>query len=327
MLGVFIIIIYYHQALNLHFFFPIAVEHHLLRVTSDEIFSFADNENVVMNNGRLCPIIVQESEPCQGTKFRSFQLTPLEKNKVVNQSTIISPLLDLPARNQSGISIDSGIRSCGGLEMESPQPQEMPIISSKCSSIVTSVFVKQAPVYPEEFDSVLSLDNKTVDDKNHLVRKRSFSGHSSNTDASKRTLQTDSSKIENTDDQIPSLSCRSVEEGKEVVVIEDKINDDDDDGIVNIIPPKGWLKIIAYILLLPLIVLLFFTLPNVKKLVSYLLPHFLLFYFHHLFIYYSDGSVSFHMSLLVAFCGLGCFPTLWCGGQQSSVIPLTSLPL
>ena len=245
-------------------FFSIAAEHHLLRVSSDKIFSFADSENVIMNNGRLCPIIVQESEPYQGTKFR---LTPLDKDKVGNHSTTISPLLDLPARNQSSISIDSGIRSCNGLEIESPQPQE---ISSKRSSIVTTVFVKQAPAYPEEVDSVLSLDNKTEDDKNLLVRKRSFSGPSSNTDTSKRTVQTDLSKKEEIDDQISSPCGRSEEEGREengVVVVEDD-DKDDDDGVVNIIPPKGWLKIIAYILLFPLIVLLFFTLPNVKKPVS-----------------------------------------------------------
>lgn len=307
----------------------IVAEHHLLRVSSDKMFSIVDSDSVVINN-QLHPIIVEEIKPIQGTELKSFGLKPLEKDKLTNHknnSTTITSLLDLPGRNQRSISIDSGIRSCSGLEIESPQPQE---ISNKQSSIV-SVFVKQAPNHPEEADSVLSLDKKTEDEKNVIIRKRSFSGCSSNNDASTTSLQTNSSKKEETDNQTPSTSGQSEEEGREengVVVLED--DNDDGEGIVNIIPPKGWLKIIAYILLFPLIVLLYFTLPNVKKQVSYPAIYFLPLC-NLIFILCSssdsDGGVSFRMSLSEVFCGLGCFPTSWSGGQLSSVILLTFLPL
>ncbi len=39
----------------------------------------------------------------------------------------------------------------------------------------------------------------------------------------------------------------------------------DEEGIVNIIPSKSWCKRILYVLFFPLIVLLYFTLPNVRK--------------------------------------------------------------
>ena len=245
-----------------------AVEHHTLRFSLAKISNTTDSNGVICNNGRPYPVIITESEPPLATELKSFQLPPLEINKPARNSTTSPPSLDLPKVNGRSASIDSGIRSFYGTETESFQSTSRS--GSKRNSTTTNVFMEEDPACSEDAGEVI--DDKTESDQNQFVQKGGFSRHPHATDSSRTSLsdQSSSAKREDMAENQTTLPSVEQEEEEKGDTDADADADDDDDGIVHIIPPKGLLKIIAYVLLFPLIVLLFFTLPNVKKQVSHL---------------------------------------------------------
>lgn len=68
----------------------------------------------------------------------------------------------------------------------------------------------------------------------------------------------------------PAVSDASMSEVAQTSEQENEEPDLDEEGIVHIKPPKTWCKRIQYVLFFPLILLLFFTLPNIRKPVSYI---------------------------------------------------------
>ena len=225
------------------------------------------NETDTKRNGRLNPAVHESlsSPDTPETETKALHVPLLAKEKGVNNGESSKIFLDLPTLNHRSNSIDSGFRtasSCTGSEIDSSDvSMHMLRLSSKRSSIVTNVFVKQDAVYPEEVESIFSLDEKTA--AQTIQRGSLDSGNSNNTATSGTSLQsrTASSSARN-DDEEPSTYKQRGEE------LADDDDDDEDEGIVHLIPPKGWLKRVAYVILFPLIILLFFTLPNVRNPVS-----------------------------------------------------------
>ena len=181
-------------------------------------------------------------------------------------------LLNLPSLKKRRGSIDSGFRtssSYAGSDVDTPISNEtsMSRFSSNRSSIVTAIIMKQDSAYPEDVESITSTVDvvKNDRDKGVMMRRRSLNGSqsikSATPDASLTSMGGEGTSItaEERAQSTTSDKQEEVEEG----------DDDEDEGIVHIIPPKGWPKRIAYIVFLPLIILLFFTLPDVKKPVSW----------------------------------------------------------
>ena len=230
------------------------------------VSSAKDVEINTKTNGRLNPAVHEpvSSPDTPETETKALHLPLLAKEKGANNGESSKMFLDLPTLNHRSNSIDSGFRtasSCTGSEIDSSDvSMHMLRLSSKRSSIVTNVFVKHDAVYPEEVESIFSLDEKTA--AQSIQRGSLDSGNSNNTATSGTSLhsRSASSSARNGDEEPSTYEQRG----------EDLADDDDDEdeGIVHLIPPKGWLKRVAYVILFPLIILLFFTLPNVRNPVS-----------------------------------------------------------
>ena len=246
----------------------VPTSHHTLRISSarqncEIIDCEASGEN-------LYPVIT-ESTPSPGPSIEpvSFKLPPLIKPQLLTK-TSTRTLLDLPNRRSSD---DSGFgrtnSSCAGSVIDSPTSHG--VISRRNSNRSLVITNSQAVVlenydpsqYTEEVESVLSLDCKTEEDKNQLfVRRRSFSRTPSEMHCSAPSLHATTAC---------SNGEKDVDIGKEERIEGEEPREEEgeeSEGIVHIIPPKGWIKRIFYVLFLPLIILLFFTLPNVRKNVS-----------------------------------------------------------
>ena len=250
-------------------YFAVA-EHHTLRISSAKHSEVMINSDVATEN--LYPVI-KESMPSPGSEQRAFKLPPLTKPQLMTKSST-KTLLDLPGFDRRS-SADSGFRtnsSCAESEIDSPLPHEVVSRLSSNRSLVISnsqaVFMAPDSPYMEEVESVLSLDNKTEEDKNLCIRRRSLSSTPSRTHRSVSPLRTTAACSNNKESEASreeDISSPDKPEEQEEVGEEEG---DEDEGIVHVIPPKGWLKRVAYVFLLPLIILLFFTLPDVKKPVS-----------------------------------------------------------
>jgi hypothetical protein len=121
-----------------------------------------------------------------------------------------------------------------------------------------------------EEESVLSLEIKTEEDKNQIIRRRSFSGSPSRMHSSAPSLHTTtawSNGGEEEEERDASNEESPASPGKSEQVEGEK--EEEQEGFVHLTPPKGWIKRIIYVLFLPLILLLFFTLPDVRKEVSH----------------------------------------------------------
>lgn len=235
-----------------------AIEHHTLRVSSAKNSETIDSE---ASTGHLYPVIT-ESTPSPGMEPKSFKLPPLTKPQLLTKSSTRT-LLDLPRRSSN----DSGFRtnsSCTGSEIDSLISHEViSRINSDRSLVITNsqaMFVAPDPSnVEEEIKSVISLEEKPEEGKNPYIRRRSFNGTPSNGNEREANNEECPSPPDN-----PEHLKEEEEEDEE-----EEDEDEEDEGIVNIIPPKGWKKRIAWAIFLPLIVLLFFTLPDVKKPVSH----------------------------------------------------------
>ena len=230
--------------------------HHTPRVSSAKNSKIFDGE---ASTGNLYPVIT-ESTPSPAVEPKSFKLPPLTKPQLMTK-TSTRTLLDLPHRRSSN---DSGFRtnsSCAGSEIDLPTLHEaISRLSSNRSLVITnSQAVIMAPdsPYMEEVESVLFLDSKTEEDKNQYIRRRSFSDTASRMHCSAPSLHTATACEDSKEECLSSPDKPEHVEGEE-----------EDEGIVHIIPPKGWIKRVFYVIFLPLIILLFFTLPDVKKRVS-----------------------------------------------------------
>ena len=207
--------------------------------------------------------VIQESASSPGTDGAHFKLPPLghDKMAITNDSRAH---LDLPKLKKRRGSIDSGFRtssSYAGSDIDTPVSNDtsMSRFSSNRSSTVTAVFVKQDSANLEEVESIASMEGgKDERDSRRMLRRRSLTGSQSIKCVTPHTSLA----------SMNSDRSGAVEERGQSSENQEEEEDDDDDRLVHIIPPKGWLKIIAYIVFLPLIILLFFTLPNVKQPVS-----------------------------------------------------------
>lgn len=228
-----------------------AGEHHSLRISSAKCLNTTDNESDIADtDGNMHPAI-QEIVPSPGVESRVFKLPPLAKSKLANNDS--RALLDLPKLKRRSSS-DSGFRtsssySCAGSDSDSPQSHEAisRLNSNRSLNIAKThaVLVQYDSAYLGEVESISSLDSKPEADKNTHTRRS----------GTPNSLGIEESQV--TENQ--ELSAHDqLEEGIE----------DEEEGIIHIKPPKGWLKRVAYIFLFPLIVLLFFTLLDVKKPVS-----------------------------------------------------------
>lgn len=217
--------------------------------------------------GRLYPVI-QERPVSPEAETKAIDLLSLvnEKTKTGIASESSRMFLNLPKLNQRSESIDSGFRtfsSYTGSEIDtSPfnDNESMSKFCSKRSSVVTNIFVKQETAYSGEVESIPSIDNdnKSEEARHSQTSRRSLDNNMT-TSGSDMSLHSISTRMEEEE-------LQSIEDKREAE--EESSNEGEDEGIVNIIPPKGWVKRIAYVFLLPLIILLFFTLPDVKKAVS-----------------------------------------------------------
>ena len=301
----------------------VPASHHTLRVSSANNSKVIDSE---ASTGNLYPVIT-ESMPSPAVELKSFKLPPLTKPQLMTK-TSTRTLLDLPHRRSSN---DSGFRtnsSCAGSEIDSPTSHgAISRLSSNRSLVTTnSQAVIMAPdsPYMEGIGSVLSIDSKIEEDKSQYVRRRSFSDTASRMHCSAPSLRTTAACEDSKEECLSSPNKPERVEGEE--------EEEEDEGIVHIIPPKGWIKRVFYVIFLPLIILLFFTLPDVKKRVSPTLvtiqSHVLLRSLYALSTYiYSIGGAFSHMCSLEVCCGLAYFPTSWSGGPQNSGILLTFLLL
>ena len=284
----------------------VPTSHHTLRISSARNPSgMIDSE---ASTGNHYPVIT-ESMPTPGVEPKSFKLPPLARPQLLTKSSTRT-LLDLPNRRSSN---DSGFRtnsSCAGSEIDSPTSHAaISRLNSDRSLVVTNsqaVIIASDLPYMEEVESVMFLDSKTEEDKNLFIRRRSFSDIPNRIHCSAPSLHTttacsNSEEKNDSKEETPEKS-EDVEEGGESGEQDQKEEEEEEEGIVHIIPPKGWVKRIFYILFLPLIILLFFTLPDIKKPVSldYLVaPCFLMQV--TLSIHYKILSTYIHTALSVSF--------------------------
>ena len=238
----------------------VPASHHTLRVSSAKTSGMINSD---VPTGNLYPVIT-ESTPSPAVESKSFKLPPLTKPQLMTK-TSTRTLLDLPHRRSSN---DSGFRtnsSCAGSEIDSPTLLHGAIsrLNSNRSLVITNsqaVIVAPDSPYMEEVESVISLDGKTEEDRNQYIRRRSFSGTPSGMHYSAPSLHTTTACEDSKEECLSSPNESELVEGEE--------EEEEDEGLVHIIPPKGWIKRVFYVLFLPLIILLFFTLPDVKKRVS-----------------------------------------------------------
>ncbi len=245
-----------------------AVEHRTLRISSAKNSETIDRGS---STGHIYPVIT-ESTPSPGVEPKSFKLPPLTKPQLMTKSSTRT-LLDLPGSTRRN-SNDSGFRtnsSCAGSEIDSPISHEaISRLNSDRSLVITNsqaIFVAPDLSYMEEVESVLSLDAKNEEDKNSHIRRRSFSGTPSRMHCSTSSLRTATAYSNSKEREASEEECLSSPDNPEH--LEGEEEEEEDEGIVHIIPPKGWGKRVAWVIFLPLIILLFFTLPDVKKPVSH----------------------------------------------------------
>ena len=254
--------------------------HHTLRISSArQNCEIIDCET----SGENFYPVITESTPSPGPVIEpvieptSSKLPPLAKPRFMTK-TSTRTLLDLPNRRSSD---DSGLgrtnSSCAGSVVNSPTSHGVVSrLDSNRSLVITNSASQAANLetydpsqYTEEVGSVLSLDCKTDEDKNQLfVRRRSFSKTPDEMHSSAPTLRATTACSNGEENDVDVDKEERVEEGEGEEEGELEEEEEEDEGIVNIIPPKGWIKRIFWVLFLPLIIILFFTLPNVKKDVS-----------------------------------------------------------
>ena len=149
-------------------------------------------------------------------------------------------------------SSDSGFKSTSALPHSLSTIPPLPQIRS--TSTTPSVFFSQSQlVTPEPPQSSHSSIDIPIADGDVWSRRFISRGSSSGSN-NQRTIPVI---------QVDSASPEASEETQEQQ--EEEEPQLDEEGIVNIIPPKSWCKRILYVLFFPLIVLLYFTLPNVRK--------------------------------------------------------------
>ena len=249
--------------------------HHTLRISSArQNCEIIDGEASGVN---FYPVIT-ESTPSPGPgpviEPTSSKLPPLAKSRLLTK-TSTRTLLDLPDRRSSD---DSGLgrtnSSCAGSVLNSPASHS---VISRLDSNRSLVITNSQAVdlesydpsqYTEEVGSALSLDCKTEEDKNQIfIRRRSLSrtpGEMHSSAPALRVTTTACSNGEENDVDVDKEERVEEGEGEEGKLEEEE----EEEGIVDIIPPKGWIKRIFWVLFLPLVIILFFTLPNVKNDVS-----------------------------------------------------------
>lgn len=166
----------------------------------------------------------------------------------------------------------------GGFELQTlPEPRTQALTIHSRNSIdsgfqTLSELGSPATVNtPSVFFSPNSMTDKpigdtTIDTVSCEKELSTFSGTKISSDKKCSIIKSKSSRSLTQSSRTKSLII--LVEPVEGPIANDNEEDEEDDGIVDIRPPKTWCKRIQYVLFFPLIILLFFTLPNVRKPVS-----------------------------------------------------------